>query len=163
MIVIIAGLPGSGKSSLGKELSKKLNYRFFDDDHHLLFKDAEKKLLQGEPVPEPLRNNLSQSIEDKINRYKDNPVFSSYFPKVCPFDFLNQFSKVKSFYLHANSDVLKYKVIKRKQLKPHKVSLKYLLKILPEEQGPPSSAQMIDTTSLPGDKVLEKAILQLKN
>ena len=65
--------------------------------------------------------------------------------------------------MHANSDVLKYKVVKRKQLKPHKVSLKYLLKILPEEQGPPSSAQMIDTTSLPGDKVLEKAILQLKN
>ena len=163
MIVIIAGLPGSGKSSLGKELSKKLNYRFFDDDHHLFCKNAERKLLQGEPVPEPLRHKLIQSIECIINRYKDNLVFSAYFPKVYLYDFLNQFPKAKLFYLHANLDVLKDRVVKRKKLKPHKVSLEYLLKILLEHQGPPSSAQIIDTTSLPADKVLEKVILQLKN
>ena len=89
MIVCISGLPGSGKSSLGKDLSKKLNYRFFGDDHQLHCKDAERKLLHGEPVPEPLRHKLIQSVEGVINCYKNNLVFIFYFPKHYQYNFIN--------------------------------------------------------------------------
>ena len=151
------------KEQFRKKLSKKLNYRFFDDDHQLHYKDAERKLLQGEPVSEPLRHKLMQWVEDVINCYKDNLVFSFYFPKHYQYNFLNQFSKLKLFYFHANLDVLKDRVVKRKKLKPNKISFEYLLNIIPEDQGPPPSAQIIDTTSLPAVKVLEKIRLQLKN
>lgn len=33
--IVIIGMPGSGKTSLGKKLSEKLNYHFIDMDHYI--------------------------------------------------------------------------------------------------------------------------------
>ena len=36
MIILLMGPPGSGKTSIGKRLSKRLNYHWIDVDDHVL-------------------------------------------------------------------------------------------------------------------------------
>ena len=33
MIISLVGLPGSGKSTVGRQLARRLQYPFFDSDH----------------------------------------------------------------------------------------------------------------------------------
>ena len=40
--ICIIGMPGSGKSTIGRILSKKLNYKFFDTDEDIEDKTKKK-------------------------------------------------------------------------------------------------------------------------
>ena len=41
--ICIIGMPGSGKSTIGRILSKKINYKFFDTDENI--EDENKKKI----------------------------------------------------------------------------------------------------------------------
>ena len=40
--IILIGMPASGKSTIGKLLSKKINYKYFDTDIYLEEKENKK-------------------------------------------------------------------------------------------------------------------------
>lgn len=61
--IILIGMPGVGKSTIGVVLAKKLGYGFLDSD--LIIQETEDKLLHDIILKEGLEGFLS--IENKIN------------------------------------------------------------------------------------------------
>lgn len=61
--VVLIGMPGAGKSTVGVVLAKSLGYRFLDSD--LLIQETEGKLLH-EIISEQGLDGF-QNIEDKVN------------------------------------------------------------------------------------------------
>ena len=66
MVIILCGVAGSGKSTIGKTLSEKLNYPFHEgDDYH----SAENitKMKQGIPLSDADRFEWLTSLNQKIS------------------------------------------------------------------------------------------------
>lgn len=62
--IILIGMPGAGKSTIGVVLAKRLGYRFVDTD--LLIQEQEKRLLREIIAEEGLDG--FQRIENQVNR-----------------------------------------------------------------------------------------------
>jgi cytidylate kinase len=57
--VVVSGLPGSGKSTLGRQVAGRLNVAFLDKDHYL------EALFDSEP-PSSDRSNLSRRADEQF-------------------------------------------------------------------------------------------------
>lgn len=62
--IILIGMPGAGKSTIGVVLAKRLGYRFVDTD--LLIQEQENRLLREIIAEEGLDG--FQRIENQVNR-----------------------------------------------------------------------------------------------
>lgn len=65
-IIILVGMPGSGKSTIGKKLSEKLNYSYFDSDQYI--EDHEKMSIENifRLYGENKFRNIEKNVVDKI-------------------------------------------------------------------------------------------------
>lgn len=57
--VVVSGVPGSGKSTLGREIARRLNFAFLDKDDYL------EALFDAEPLTET-RSTLSRRADDQF-------------------------------------------------------------------------------------------------
>ena len=71
MIIFLIGFMGSGKSTLGKRLARKIDYRFIDMDHHLEevegLKVSEIFEQKGEKYFRELEKGFLESMEIQDN------------------------------------------------------------------------------------------------
>ena len=63
--IILFGLPGSGKSHVGKILKDKFGFSLFDGDD-CLPQDMKQTLFQHQPISEEMRQRFYQAILTKI-------------------------------------------------------------------------------------------------
>ena len=61
--IVLIGMPGAGKSTIGVVLAKKIGYTFLDSD--LLIQEREKKLLHE--IIEEKGRNIFEQIENEVN------------------------------------------------------------------------------------------------
>ncbi|MDQ2085805.1 shikimate kinase [Herbivorax sp. ANBcel31] len=73
--IILIGMPSSGKTTIGKPLSKKLNMDFIDTDKIIL--DNEKKPLKDIVIEDGLDNFLKIQEETILNLTIKNHVIST--------------------------------------------------------------------------------------
>ncbi len=76
MIYLIMGVSGSGKSTIGKALSQKLDYTFYDgDDFHP--PENIDKMSQGIPLNDSDRLPWLHNIKSVINKHKNAVITCS--------------------------------------------------------------------------------------
>lgn len=121
MIVILIGYMASGKSSLGKLLSKKLNYQFIDLDHFIEEKEnmsvSEIFKTKGEIYFRKLESvYLKNIIEDSNNLILSvgggTPCYSGNM------DTILKAKNVKSIYLKASLESLVKRLNRNKSKRP---------------------------------------------
>ncbi|NMM48824.1 shikimate kinase [Marinigracilibium pacificum] len=66
-LIFLVGLPGSGKSSIGKGLSEMLNYDFLDLDYYIVEKE-------GRSIPEIFSKNGEGYFRELESKYLQNLV-----------------------------------------------------------------------------------------
>ena len=71
MIVMVTGLPGTGKTTIGKMLAKKLGWQFYDMDDHLP-SEAKKFNIRGEFVPEDIIDDYIETMIKDITQLHTN-------------------------------------------------------------------------------------------
>lgn len=70
MIVIISGVSGSGKSTVGRRLAERLDWRFYDaDDFHS--QANVEKMSRGEPLTDSDRKPWLQAMAKAIRHWSD--------------------------------------------------------------------------------------------
>lgn len=81
MIYIVSGLPGSGKSTIGKLLAKKLNSEFHEMDDYLSEKHKDT-MKAGKLITDKERNDHFRNIISELKKYMDKDlVVSGYLQK----------------------------------------------------------------------------------
>jgi len=67
MLIVILGLPGSGKTSVGKELAKQLHFQFYDMDDFMPA-SFRKIMKEGKIVSEAQRDTFIKDICNKLHK-----------------------------------------------------------------------------------------------
>lgn len=104
--IILIGMPGSGKSTLGVLLAKAMNYRFLDTD--LLIQEREGKLLREIIAKEGQERFLQ--IEEEVNAgiETEHTVIAPGGSAIYSARAMEHFSKIGTVvYLHVSLDELK--------------------------------------------------------
>ena len=115
-LVVLFGWPGSGKSSVGKAVSLKLGYRFYDMDVTLP-EPMKEKLRKGVLVTEEEINGYVQEVIKDIDSLlkKESVVASlSLFLNKHRLLLKQRFPEATFFSLEAQLDILKKRLHERK-------------------------------------------------
>lgn len=114
MNVLLFGIIGSGKSSIGQELAKRLGYKFIEMDKLIQINSGLKSNTEDNILWKEVELNVSKDLS-----YENNCVIA------CPGGFLEnelnisyfkQNSDFKSVYLFAEEDVLVKRIIERREI-----------------------------------------------
>jgi gluconokinase len=116
MIVVLMGVTGSGKSTVGELLARQLSWRFFDgDDFHSA--DNIKKMRQGTPLSDedriPWLNALRETIRATMNR-RENAVIACSALRRSYRQRLQISMEVAFVYLKANASLVRDRLAKRR-------------------------------------------------
>jgi gluconokinase len=116
MIVVLMGVTGSGKSTVGKLLAQELSWRFFDgDDFHSA--DNVKKMREGTPLSDedrlPWLNALRETIRATMNR-RENAVIACSALRRSYRQRLQISTEVAFVYLKANASLVRDRLAKRR-------------------------------------------------
>jgi len=112
--ICLIGMPGSGKSTVGKLLSEKLKYSFFDTDEEIEKKEKTKIKNIFSEMGEDYFRSVETSIFDELMN-KDKIVISTGGGLI-----LKNFNKLRqsfNIYLYCNLDIL-IKRTSRNNLRP---------------------------------------------
>lgn len=116
-ILLLTGVSGSGKSTIGKLLSAELQWPFYDgDDFHP--PSNIKKMASGTPLTDndrwPWLESLKRKIEEKATAQK-NAIFACSALRQAYRDFLTaNLPQVKIIYLRGTPEILTERLRKRK-------------------------------------------------
>jgi gluconokinase len=116
MIVVLMGVTGSGKSTVGELLARQLSWEFFDgDDFHSA--DNIKKMREGTPLSDedrlPWLNALRETIRAAVNR-RENAVIACSALKRSYRQRLQVSTEVAFVYLKANASLVRDRLAKRR-------------------------------------------------
>ena len=155
LCILIMGLPGSGKTTVGKNLSEQLKAVFIDaDDHHTTHNI--KKMSNGEPLTDLDRKKwLSSILNNAWENLKNQNVIiacSALKEKYRKFLISLNFQLV---YLKIENDVALRRILKRKKHFMPPSLLESQIKILEE----PKKALEIDSNL----KVIQISEIIIKN
>lgn len=129
--VVLFGLPGCGKTTLGKQLEKDYGYAFYDTDDDLT-PECIVACEQNLPFTSKMRRDWHSTINNRIDKLiGDNPhiaVASPFSRDKYRVEFLHQFPSF-TFVLIQISEALRIeRVIKRQQAIPgHPLTLDYAI------------------------------------
>ncbi|WP_235903300.1 shikimate kinase [Bilifractor porci] len=104
--IILTGMPGVGKSTIGVILAKEIGYRFLDSD--LLIQEREKRLLKEIIAEEGIDGFLE--IENRVNAsiQTENTVIATGGSAVYGYEAMRHFKETgRVVYLHLEYDQLK--------------------------------------------------------
>jgi gluconokinase len=151
MVIVLMGVTGSGKTTIGKQLAAKLGWRYFDaDDFHpaanlekmsggTALNDADRQ-----PWLETLRNLIRDSLE-----HNENSVLACSALKRSYRDYLLLDERVKLVYLKGNHDLIRARLGQRSGHYMDPALLDSQFDTL-EEPGPETE---VDITSSPDEIV----------
>ena len=71
MIIILMGVCGSGKSTVGRKLSERLNFKFIEGDSFHSDENV-KKMSSGSPLTESDREPWLKTIRNEIDKNLSN-------------------------------------------------------------------------------------------
>ncbi len=115
MVIVLMGVTGSGKTTIGKQLAAKLAWRYVDaDDFHppanIEKMTAGKSLNDADRLPwlETLRNLVRESLE-----LNENTVLACSALKRSYRDYLLLDDRVKLVYLKGNRDLIQSRLKQR--------------------------------------------------
>lgn len=113
MILIIMGVSGSGKTTIGSLLAKELSWKFYDaDDFH---GDSNKeKMSKGIALTDEDRASWLHALQNLIQTEKDSFVLACSALKETYRDILNINEQVKFVYLKGSFEEIQARLSKRK-------------------------------------------------
>ncbi len=140
LCLLIMGLPGSGKTTIGKLLSKELKANFIDSDNHHSMKNIDK-MKNGFPLNDFDRHDWLLSIKKKANQNlkNQNVIIACSALKKKYRDFLSSLN-FKLVYLKIDHDTAVKRIINRNNHFMPISLLKSQIEILEE----PKKALIID-------------------
>jgi carbohydrate kinase (thermoresistant glucokinase family) len=162
MIYMIMGVLGSGKTTVGKILAKKLTAPFYDADDYLTH-NSRKKLSKGVPLLEKEWKDLMFAmraiVDRELARGGDAVIACSALKERYRKMLLHEPGKMTLMYLKGTREFIEKKLKKNK--KHHNASfeiLKSQFEILEE----PKEAMVFDMT-IPREKIAGDIIRRVKN
>ena len=115
MVIVIMGVSGSGKTTIGKKISKSLGWKFYEGDDYHPQKNVEK-MSNGIPLNDedrkPWLQNLSRIIAEMINE-KENAVITCSALKKIYRNIIKINDEVKFVYLKSSYDLIKKRMKQR--------------------------------------------------
>jgi len=159
MIFIIMGVSGSGKSTVGKSVSKELGWKFYEGDEYHPVENVQK-MKNGIPLNDedrlPWLHSLRKIIVDTIEE-QENIIISCSALKESYRNILKVNKQVEFIYLKGNFDLIRERMEKRTDhfFKPE------LLKSQFETLEEPQEAIEIDI-SVPAGSTIKDVVNRIK-
>jgi gluconokinase len=149
MIVVLMGVSGSGKTTVGKELAERLGWPFLDaDDFHP--KANVEKMRRGEPLNDDDRRPWLEALRQRLDESADrgeNVVLGCSALKHEYRDYLREdvSAPVRYVYLEGSEELIRERLAKRKGhfMPPGLLHSQF------EALEPPQDAVRIDITPAP--------------
>ena len=153
MIVVLMGVSGVGKTTIGELVAKQLGWRFIEGDQYHPQKNIDK-MAAGIPLEDADRWPWLDALNRRIRAEHDAVVTCSALKQSYRQRLFAGVADYRLVYLHAPKAVLAERVAKRK----HKYMPASLLDSQLATLEPPRDAIAIDVTAKPEDSV--EAIVQ---
>ena len=154
MVIILIGLSGSGKTTIGTRLERELGWKFFEGDN-FYSADNFNRLIHGQPIPDDDVEAWVRKIRDLINRHvakKQNAIFACTALKQSQRDALYTAEEVHFVYLRGTVTQLEERQKKRKMQISNLERLAYQSSVFEE----PHNALVMDISDPP--QVIVKSI-----
>jgi len=143
MKLIIFGLPGTGKTSIGKYISKKFRFKFIEGDDFLI-DEIKQAIKHDRIITDAMRDKYYTILLRKLKSAKDkDTVIVDAIPKDKYRRKFLALPNAKLMYVYVNKEVLKDRLKRRKG---HIIEQKYLKKILTYFEYPKINCIKINNT-----------------
>ena len=117
MIIIIMGVCGSGKTTIGKKLSEAMNFKFVEGDS-FHSKTNIKKMSRGEPLTEcerePWLKTIRKEIDHRLEQRIQSVITCSALTRKSREILDTNRAEIKLIYLYAPQSILADRMAKRK-------------------------------------------------
>lgn len=144
MIIIIMGVSGSGKTTIGSLLAKELNWKFYDaDDFHS--ESNKEKMSKGIALTDEDRASWLSALQNLIRNKKDSFTLACSALKGTYRDILKVNDEVKFVYLKGSFEEIEARLNQRKNHYMPTTLLKSQFDALEE----PKDALIIDISNTP--------------
>lgn len=143
MVIVLMGVTGSGKTTIGRQLAAKLGWRFFDADDFHPSANIEK-LTSGQPLTDsdrlPWLETLRTLVRESLER-NENSVLACSALKQSYRDYLLLDERVKLIYLKGDRNLIQSRLDQRRGHYMDAALLDSQFDIL-EEPGPETQVEI---------------------